>query len=158
MHKFSTQLWTLEIISSSTLFGFFLLDAYAMSFFFSFQNYSLRTFFFLGILLPFYFNTLPYALFLLYISLFTTLLEAPKLIMHNVFGCTPRPHSLQVMEEDNNNPPIVMCKQVIKKMAPLITPLMASWNYCCPIFDFEKTFSFGFFFFFFWFFFFCCNP
>lgn len=97
-----------------------------MSFFFSFQNYSLRTFFFLGILLPFYFNTLPYALFLLYISLFTTLLEAPKLIMHNVFGCTPRPHSLQVMEEDNNNPPIVMCKQVIKKMAPLITPLMAS--------------------------------
>jgi hypothetical protein len=158
VHKFSTQLWTLEIISSSTLFGFFLLDAYAMSFFFSFQNYSLRTFFFLGILLPFYFNTLPYALFLLYISLFTTLLEAPKLIMHNVFGCTPRPHSLQVMEEDNNNPPIVMCKQVIKKMAPLITPLMASWNYCCPIFDFEKTFSFGFFFFFFWFFFFCCNP
>jgi hypothetical protein len=73
----ATQSQTLEIISSSTLFGFFQLDANAMSFFFSFQNYSLRTFFFLGSLLLFYFSTLPCALFLLYISLFTTLLEAP---------------------------------------------------------------------------------
>jgi hypothetical protein len=33
--------------------------------------------------------------------------------MHNVFGYIPQPHSLQVMEEDSNNSPIVMCKQVI---------------------------------------------
>lgn len=107
MHKFSTQPRTLEIISSSTLFGFFLLDAYAMSFFFSFQNYSLRTFFFLGVLLLFYLSTLPCALLLLYISPFTTLLEAPppSSSCTMCFGCTPQPHSLQVMEEDGNNSP-----------------------------------------------------
>lgn len=46
----ATQSQTLEIISSSTLFGYFQLDVDAMSFFFSFQNYALRTFFLLGIL------------------------------------------------------------------------------------------------------------
>jgi hypothetical protein len=76
----------------------------------------------------------------MYISIYNTPRSTTsKLIMHNVFGCTPQPHSLQVIEEDSNNSPIVMCKQVVKQMAPLINPFNGKLKLVLPNFWFWKN-------------------